>query len=77
MASGDCSAKATAKELFSLVEAKAHDSENGGYREIFKRDWSPVSTRAASRLNDPTSIKRMNTHLFKGLTMTVFPMDMI
>ena len=48
VASGDSNAKATAKELFTLMETKAHDEEHGGYREILKRDWGPLPTRAAS-----------------------------
>jgi mannose/cellobiose epimerase-like protein (N-acyl-D-glucosamine 2-epimerase family) len=72
VASGDLNAKAAAEELFTLMETKAHDKEHGGYREIFKRDWSPVPTRAASRLNDPASIKRMNTHIHLMEAITTF-----
>jgi cellobiose epimerase len=72
VASGDPNAKATAEELFTLIETKAHDKEHGGYREIFNRDWSPMPTRAASRLNDPASIKRMNTHIHLMEAITTF-----
>jgi mannose/cellobiose epimerase-like protein (N-acyl-D-glucosamine 2-epimerase family) len=39
IASGDESARTLACELFYLLENRAHDSQYGGYREFFRRDW--------------------------------------
>lgn len=64
-ASGDSSAKATAEELFGLLEAKAHDTEYAGYLEILQRDWSPIPAHVTGCLNRATTIKRMNTHLHR------------
>jgi mannobiose 2-epimerase len=59
--SGDVSAQTKAKELFSLMDDAAHETANGGYRDICRRDWSPGST-----------IKRMNTHMHLMEAMTCF-----
>jgi hypothetical protein len=65
-ASSDPEAIALAKELFALLEARAHDEEYGGYLELFPRNWSrdpaeqpqraPMGPQAFGR-------KLMNTHL--------------
>jgi mannose/cellobiose epimerase-like protein (N-acyl-D-glucosamine 2-epimerase family) len=76
-ASRDPEAVELAKELFALMEEKAHDGEYGGYREVFARGWS----------NDPSDLegvgpsmgpdldpdrKLMNTHLHLMEPMTTY-----
>ena len=63
-ASGSHEALIAADELFNMVEQRAHDDANGGYREAFSRKWGtplpwqrPYMGRGASRH------KSMNTHL--------------
>jgi mannobiose 2-epimerase len=69
-ASGDLTATATAKELFSLMETQAHDTVYGGYWEILPRDWS-VPLRTANR-SDGCVVKTMNTHLHLLEALTTF-----
>jgi mannose/cellobiose epimerase-like protein (N-acyl-D-glucosamine 2-epimerase family) len=62
-----------ATELFYLLEAKAHDSRNKGYREMFSADWSPVpegTTSFIARVD--ASAKLYNTHLHLLESMTSF-----
>ena len=70
IASGDPTATATAKELFSLMETLAHDTVYGGYWEILPRDWS-VPLRTANR-SDGWVVKTMNTHLHLLEALTTF-----
>jgi cellobiose epimerase len=51
-----------AVELYNLIEAKAYDPPNQGYRETFARDWTPA---AAARLafGAKGATKTMNAHL--------------
>jgi mannobiose 2-epimerase len=67
--SGDSSAKAIAKELFELMEIKAHDERHGGYRDMLQRDWSPSPATVACGMHP---VKRMNTHLHLLEAMTTF-----
>lgn len=67
-ASKDPEAIALARELFALLEAKAHDDEHGGYLELFPRNWSrdPADqprVRATMGSDQPFGRKLMNTHL--------------
>lgn len=71
-ASGDSSAKVVAKEVFSLMETKAHDKRYGGYRDILQRDWTPLSPSGMAHAHDRVPIKRMNTHLHLVEAMTTF-----
>lgn len=59
----DPAALADARRLFSLMDAKAHDAVNGGYREFFGRDWGPPPSGARSYLGLANDLKLMNTHL--------------
>jgi mannose/cellobiose epimerase-like protein (N-acyl-D-glucosamine 2-epimerase family) len=61
--SGDSSAATLAHQLFNLFETHAHDPQCGGYRESFKRDWSPASPDRKSYMGTSPDIKLMNTHL--------------
>ena len=67
-ASGDTAGKASATQLFDLIETNAHDARYGGYRENLQRDWSPPPTCA----NSPPPIKRMNTHMHLLEALTTF-----
>jgi len=72
MVSGDSTAKATAEELFGLMETKAHDKRYGGYRDILQRDWTPLSPTVMAHAHDRVPIKRMNTHLHLLEAITTF-----
>ncbi|MCG6926871.1 MAG: AGE family epimerase/isomerase [Acidobacteria bacterium] len=67
-ASKDSEAIELARELFTLMEEKAHDDEYGGYLELFARNWSndPADLRqgreSVGRDQSPGR-KLMNTHL--------------
>ena len=71
-ASGDSSAKRITKEVFGLLETKAHDKPYGGYRDILQRDWTPLSTTFVAHAPDRVAIKRMNTHLHLMEAITSF-----
>ena len=63
LVSGDSSAQTLAVQLFHLLEKKAHDTNNGGYREFFRRDWKVIDANKAGYLNALPTSKLMNTHL--------------
>jgi mannobiose 2-epimerase len=65
--SGDPAGKASAMQLFDLIETKAHDARHGGYRENLRRDWT-----APTGDNLPAMIKRMNTHIHLLEAVTEF-----
>ena len=62
-ATHDPAAVADARRLFDLLEARAHDPVNGGYREFFGRDWGPAPPEARPYLGGTPDLKLMNTHL--------------
>jgi cellobiose epimerase len=70
--SRDPSAQATAKEVFALMETKAHDPQYGGYRDILQRDWTPLLSSRTAGTHDRVPVKRMNTHLHLLEAMTTF-----
>ncbi|MGH7929956.1 MAG: AGE family epimerase/isomerase, partial [Candidatus Binatia bacterium] len=72
MVSGDPAAKAMAKGLFNLMETQAHDVEHGGYRENFRRDWTPAPVKRAGDRNHTIATKRMNTHMHLLEAVTPF-----
>ena len=64
LASGDAAAGRMAHTLFDLIESRAHDSDGGGYREFFERDWSRPPLGATDYRNDlDPSFKTFDTHL--------------
>ena len=63
MVSGDAEALRIAKELFRLLEEKAHDAEFGGYQEHFLPDWSAPERNSVSYMRVGPEVKLMNTHL--------------
>lgn len=66
---GSNKALAKALNLYKQIEASAYDSENGGYREAFSRDWEELSEYALNE-SEPNFPKTMNTHLhlFEAVT---------
>ena len=71
-ASGDSSAKVTAKALFRLMETRARDQRYGGYRDILQRDWTPLPSTGMPHARDRVPVKRMNTHLHLLEAITTF-----
>jgi len=63
MASSNKEALDLANRLFHLLETKAHDRRNGGYREFFAEDWSDPPAGTNSYMGAPPDTKLMNTHL--------------
>ncbi len=61
-ATGDKEALETAKQIFELFEKYALDRKNGGYFEVFSRDWKRTNDMLIGErsVNDE---KTMNTHL--------------
>lgn len=72
LASKDKSALELANRLFALLEAKAHDSKYGGYREFFHEDWTPVTEPERGYMNAPPELKLMNTHLHLMEALTTY-----
>ncbi len=72
VASKDPSALALARELFGLLESKAHDAARGGHRESFLRDWTEMPPGATSPMALPAHLKLMNTHLHLLEALTTY-----
>jgi cellobiose epimerase len=60
-ASQNPAALAAAKDLFRVLEEKAHDAKYGGYNEFFTEDWMLI-TKGNSPVG-PAGTKTYNTHL--------------
>ncbi|MEZ5998143.1 MAG: AGE family epimerase/isomerase [Hyphomonas sp.] len=60
--SGAASSRAAALSLFRTLETHYRDPVQGGYREAFARDFSPIPDHRLSE-KEPASPKTMNTHL--------------
>ncbi len=52
-----------AKDLFRVLEDKAHDRRNGGYCEFFTDDWQPISDPKENSYVGAPGTKTYNTHL--------------
>jgi len=69
---------ALAKELFDLMESKAHDEEFGGYLELFPPSWSrrpedlPPGGGGLAPPAPVFGLKQMNTHLHLMEPMTTY-----
>ncbi len=73
LASGDARAAELAGRLFRLMEFHAHDAKNGGYKELFQRDWSPPSEQTPNPMGKtPPGTKLMNTHLHMMEALTAY-----
>jgi mannobiose 2-epimerase len=62
-ASGDDRALAAAKDLFRILEEKAHDRRHGGYVEFFTADWRPITDSKEPGYVGAIGTKTYNTHL--------------
>lgn len=63
-ASGKTAPLEFANGFFHLLEAKAHDSQYGGYIEFFNADWTSAPPHETPYLGGGTGgLKLMNTHL--------------
>lgn len=72
LASKNVEAVQLAKQLFELLERKAHDKKYGGYIEFFNRDWSEPPAEEICYLGVPAGLKLMNTHLHLLEALTAF-----
>lgn len=62
-ATKDPAALAAGKDLFGVLEAKAHDRRHGGYTEFFTEDWQPITDPKVNAYVGPAGTKTYNTHL--------------
>lgn len=62
-AAGDERALVAAKDLFRILEEKAHDRRNGGYIEFFTADWLPIASSKEPGYVGAIGTKTYNTHL--------------
>ena len=62
LASGDSEALDLATSTFTLYDHHAHDPVHGGYREMFRRDWSESGDLRGYWAADP-ELKLLDTHL--------------
>jgi mannobiose 2-epimerase len=62
-ATGEREALTAAKDLFGVLEEKAHDRTHGGYVEFFSDDWKPITDAKASNYVGAPGTKTYNTHL--------------
>ncbi len=62
LATGDAGALAAARNVYELIERKAHDARDGGYIEAREADWSEAEDLRLSDI-DMDAAKSMNTHL--------------
>ena len=60
---GNQAALEQARELFELIEWRAHDAKFGGYVEVCRRDWSEAGPEARLSDKDLAEKKSMNNHL--------------
>jgi len=61
-ATGNREALELAKELFRIVELKCADTKNGGYHEVFDKNWNKLTDARLSE-KDQNEPKSTNTHL--------------
>jgi mannobiose 2-epimerase len=62
-AGGGDAALAAARDLFGVVEERAHDRRHGGYAEFFHDDWRPVTDPREPGYVGAVGTKTYNTHL--------------
>jgi mannobiose 2-epimerase len=62
-ATGEPRALDAAKDLFAVLEDKAHDREHGGYVEFFTEDWRPITDSKENNYVGAVGTKTYNTHL--------------
>ncbi len=62
-AGGDRTALTNAMELYTVIQKRAHDVQNGGWFEHFQRDWTPILDSQAQAIVEVAGRKSANTHL--------------
>jgi mannobiose 2-epimerase len=62
-ATGDPKALAATRDLFRVLEEKAHDKKNGGYEEFFNEDWRLITDLREPMYVGAIGTKTYNTHL--------------
>jgi cellobiose epimerase len=62
-ATGDTEALAKAKNLYALLESKAHDPKHGGYFEVFTQQWTRGGLFPPKSVVGPSHPKSQNTNL--------------
>jgi mannobiose 2-epimerase len=62
-ATNDPKALDAAKDLFRVLEEKAHDRTHGGYVEFFTEDWKPITDPREQCYVGTAGTKTYNTHL--------------
>jgi mannose/cellobiose epimerase-like protein (N-acyl-D-glucosamine 2-epimerase family) len=73
IATHDVEAEALARQLFALMESRAHDGQYGGYREFFSREWGPVPAGSGTYMGvGHSDTKLMNTHLHLMEALTTY-----
>ncbi len=72
LVTGDAAALELARELFRILEYRAHDPEFGGYREHFLRDWSTPGSDTVGYMKVGPTVKLMNTHLHLMEAITTY-----
>jgi len=71
LATGDSKAMDWAKELFQLLESRAHDSRYTGYNEFFTADWQSVpegTENYIARASAPVKLYNTHLHLLESIT---------
>jgi len=71
-ASGDDRARASANDLFRLIEDRAYDAEFPGYRESFLPDWRLLPENETGFLNSTTDSKSLAIHMHLVEAYTVY-----
>lgn len=62
-ASGDRTALDDARELFGLLQQRAHDATAPGWVEHFEADWTPLPLKDPGAIVEVAGFKSANTHL--------------
>ena len=63
LAFGDPVARSFADTVFAMLEERFHDPDFPGYREFFRRDWSPGPPGDLGYLGHLPDLKLLNSHL--------------
>lgn len=67
-ATGDMASLDAAISLYRTLDEKAHDKVNGGYFEVFSRDWSSRGGKGVDGLTGTDKSMNANIHVMEALT---------
>ncbi len=62
-ATGRSNSLERARELFDVIQRRAHDKDHGGWIEHFERDWTPLPLGSPHGVPEVAGLKSANTHL--------------